>query len=78
MEAYRSEHGTLRLDPEGRNLRHTYVVPEPATKTWRVQQMLVDPEDRNDWVAEYEVDLEASRDAGVPVLDLLRLGAFGS
>jgi hypothetical protein len=76
MEAYRAEHGTPRLDPEGRNLRHTYVLPDAESKTWRVQQMLVDHEERNDWVVEYEVDLEASRESGRPVLDLLRLGAF--
>lgn len=76
MEAYRAGHGTLRLDPEGRNLRHTYVVPDDGAKTWRIQQMLVDPEAVNDWVAEYEVDLEASREEGRPVMDLLRLGAF--
>ena len=36
--------------------------------------MLVDAEGLNDWVAELEVDLAASRDAGQPVLRLLRLG----
>jgi superfamily II RNA helicase len=76
MENYRADHGTLRLDPEGRNLRHTYVVPDEQTKTWRVQQMLVDPEGANDWMAEYEVDLEASKQDGVPVMDLRYLGPF--
>jgi superfamily II RNA helicase len=76
MDAYRADHGTLRLDPEGRNLRHTYVEPDSETKTWRVQQMLVDPEGVNDWVAEYEVDLDASREENRPVMDLLRLGAY--
>jgi hypothetical protein len=78
MDAFRADHGGIRLDPEGRNLRHTYVIPDETTKTWRIQQMLVDPEDHNDWVAEYEVDLEASKESGRPVLDLLRLGAFRS
>ena len=38
--------------------------------------MLVDPEGLNDWVAEFEVDLAASRTAGQPVLRLLRLGSL--
>ncbi|HWQ09720.1 MAG TPA: DUF3516 domain-containing protein, partial [Holophaga sp.] len=76
MEAYRAEHGAPRLDPEGRNLRHTYVQPDEETKTWRVQQMLVDMDGANDWVAEYDVDLEASREEEQPVLDLRRLGPF--
>ena len=76
LELYRTDHRGLRLDPEGRNLRHTYVLPEEATKTWRIQQMLVDPDEHNDWVAEYEVDLQASKESGKPVMDLLRLGTF--
>jgi hypothetical protein len=40
-EAYRVEHDGLRLDPEARNLRHTYVRPSgDDRRTWRVQQML--------------------------------------
>ena len=43
---------------------------------WRVQQMLVDPAAHNDWVAEFTVDLAASRTAGEPVLRLARLGSL--
>ena len=50
-EAHRAEHSGLRLDPEARNLRHTHVQPSDDGATWRVQQMLVDPEGLNDWVA---------------------------
>jgi len=74
LDAYHVEHERLRLDPEARNLRHTYV--QKSTETWRVQQMLVDPEMYNDWVAEFEVDLAASRMAKEPVLRLLRLGSL--
>lgn len=75
-EAYLAEHGALRLDPEARNLRHTHVDPAEDSKTWRVAQMLVDVEELNDWVAELEVDLDASRERGEPVLRLLRLESF--
>ena len=75
-EAHRVEHAGLRLDPEARNLRHTHVQPSDDGATWRVQQMLVDPEGQNDWVAELGVDLGASREAGEPVLRLLRLGSL--
>jgi superfamily II RNA helicase len=76
MEAYRADHGSFRLDPEGRNARHTYVLPAEDKKTWRIQQMLVDPEENNDWVAEFEADLDASRAAGTPVLRLQRIGSY--
>jgi hypothetical protein len=38
--------------------------------------MLVDPEEHNDWVAEFEVDLARSRETGQPVLRLARLGSL--
>ena len=76
-EAHRAEHGSVRLDPEARNLRHTHVTPADDGSSWRVEQMLVDAEGLNDWVAELEVDIEASREAGEPVFGrLARLGPF--
>jgi len=45
-------------------------------KTWRVQQMLVDPEENNDWVAEFEVDLVESRKQREAVLRLRRFGSL--
>jgi hypothetical protein len=38
--------------------------------------MLVDPEAFNDWVAEFEINLAESRQAGTPVLSLRRLGGL--
>ena len=75
-EAFTAENGGLRLDPEGRNRRHTHTRPSPGGAAWRVEQMLVDVEGHNDWVAEFEVDLDASRAAGEPVVRLLRLEAL--
>jgi hypothetical protein len=76
LEAYHTDHQGPRLDTEGRNARHTYVLPADDKRTWLVQQMLVDAEEDNDWVAEFQVDLEASRAAAVPVLALQRLGSY--
>jgi hypothetical protein len=73
-EAHRAEHSALRLDPEARNLRHTHVTPSADRPVWRVEQMLIDAEGLNDWVAEVEIDLAASREANEPVLRLRRLG----
>jgi hypothetical protein len=38
---------------------------------------LVDPEEHNDWMVEFEVDLAASRAAGQPVLWLRGFGPIG-
>ena len=76
LDIYHEEHSRICLEPEARNARHTYVAPSEDKQSWRVQQMLVDPETHNDWVAEFLVDLEASRLAGEPVLQLARLGSL--
>jgi hypothetical protein len=75
-EAHSVEHGGLRLDPEARNIRHTHAEPSGAGGSWRVQQMLIDTNDVNDWVMELDVNLAASRAAGEPVVQLLRLGSL--
>ncbi|MEO8501052.1 MAG: DUF3516 domain-containing protein, partial [Vicinamibacteria bacterium] len=71
---HRGEHKGVRLDPEARNTRHTYVKPAGDGASWTVQQMLIDTEGLNDWVVEFGVDLTASREAGEPVIRLARLG----
>ena len=76
LDAYHAEHERICLDPNARNIRHTYVLPAEDKRTWRVQQMLVDPEEHNDWVAEFEVDLARSRETAEPVLRLVRLGSL--
>ncbi len=76
MEAYLVDHDHLCLDPNARNARHTYVTPADDKKSWRVQQMLVDPEGDNDWVAEFEIDLAESRKSGEPFLRLRRIGSL--
>ena len=52
------------------------MLPAEDKRTWRVQQMLVDPEEHNDWVAEFEVDLARSRETSEPVLRLVKLGSL--
>jgi superfamily II RNA helicase len=73
-EGFEEECGRLRLDPEARNRRHTHVAPSGDRRRWRVQQMLIDSEGHNDWVTEFDVDLETSRQRDEPVLGLVRLG----
>ncbi len=73
-EEYEGGHGRLRLDPTARNVQHTYVRPVEGGDEWIVQQMLVDPEEHNDWLAEFSVSLSESRAAAEPVLALVRIG----
>lgn len=70
LTAYHAEHQRICLDPNARNLRHTHILPAEDKKTWTIQQTLVDPEESNDWIGEFVVDLEASRKAEAPVVRL--------
>ncbi|MDH4066366.1 MAG: DUF3516 domain-containing protein, partial [Acidobacteriota bacterium] len=74
FEGYLADHQGLRFDPEARNTRHTYVSADSGLPVWRVQQVLVDPDMHNDWVAEFDVDVRASRARQQPVLRLHRIG----
>jgi hypothetical protein len=76
LEDYLADHERVRLDPEARNVRHTHVDPSDD-RTWRVLQVLIDPAEHNDWMAELEVDLAASRAANQPVLWLRSIGPIG-
>lgn len=68
MDPYYDEHERISLDNEARNGRHTYVEPSEDGKTWRVCQVLVDPEGLNDWQVEFSVDLAQAREEGKPSL----------
>jgi superfamily II RNA helicase len=70
LEPYYAEHERIRLDNEARNGRHTYVEPSEDNQSWRICQVLIDPEDLNDWQAEFTVDLAQAREDGKPTLVL--------
>ncbi len=78
LEAYLTGHGRLRLDPPARNLQHTHLLPGEEESHWRIQQTLVDPDEMNDWLAEFSIDLPASRSTGEPVITLVQLGPLNS
>lgn len=74
MKDYYVEHERLCLDPGARNIRNTYIKEADDHRSWQVQQMLVDPAELNDWLAEFYVDLERSRQTAKPFLRLNRIG----
>lgn len=76
LESFHAEHQRICMDPNARNTRHTYVQPSEDKRHWRVQQVLVDPEGHNDWIAEFDVNIPQSRAAKAPVMRLLRVGAL--
>ena len=77
VEPYYDEHERILLDAEARNGRHTYVEPSEDGATWRVVQMLIDPDELNDWQVVFTVDLAQAREEGEPALVLSGIGKVG-
>lgn len=75
FDAYFDGRGEFRLDPEGRNLKHSYFDEDEDAGELRVAQILVDTEELNDWELRFRVDLRASKEASRPVLKWAGLGA---
>jgi hypothetical protein len=85
LRAYRESHGPFLLDPVGRSAERTWITKdaskgttaEGAGETWSLRQILVDSEGQDDWAATFNVDLAASRAAGLPILGFEGLGETG-
>lgn len=70
---YRQDHARINTDTKARSPFHTQIEErhDANPNLWRVTQTLCDPDEKNDWFLEFEVDLEKSRSEGKPVLTLL-------
>jgi len=78
LNSYYTDHERISLEPEARNAKHTHVIISEDRKSWRVMQVLVDPEEHNDWQVEFEIDLAASKAAEVLVMRLVGVGPIGA
>lgn len=70
LSGFWAEHAAIRLDPKARASENTRITPA-SERSWRVLQIIMDPEDANDWALQFAVDLDRSRAAGRAVLDLV-------
>ncbi|EYF07553.1 DEAD/DEAH box helicase [Chondromyces apiculatus] len=73
LAPYFAEHTAIRTDPVARRPQNTLVEPTEDGAVWNVKQILVDPEDDQDWMLDCLVDLGRSRDAGRPVITLRQI-----
>jgi Domain of unknown function (DUF3516)/Helicase conserved C-terminal domain len=69
---YFEEHATIRLDPAARSPKNTML--DRGEHRWGVKQIVVDPEEDNDWVIEGAIDLARSDAAGRAVIGVRRIG----
>jgi hypothetical protein len=69
---YFDEHDDVGIGPDARG--PALLIVERDGRTWRVRQILDDPAGDHDWGFVAEVDLDASDEAGAPVLTLQEAG----
>jgi len=69
LDTYFAAHTRIRLDPEARATKHTRITEE-TPRRWHCEQILVDPDELNDWSLKLTIDLDQADAAGTPVLTL--------
>jgi superfamily II RNA helicase len=72
MDAYYDTYDSVGIDGPARSPQLLQITEE--SRLWRVRQVLDDPEGHHDWAIEAELDLEATDEAGEPVLAITRVG----
>ncbi|HEU4581298.1 MAG TPA: DUF3516 domain-containing protein [Polyangiaceae bacterium] len=72
MAPYWAEHNQILVDAAARSAARCQL-DESDGSQWQVRQVLSDPEENHDWALHLRVDLDASRDQGTLVLELLSL-----
>ena len=73
LQPYYEDRDWIRLDPAARNKQHTHIIASDDRKSWTIQQTLVDSEDLNDWMVEFDVSLEDARNSNRVTLALSAL-----
>ncbi|WP_411825459.1 DEAD/DEAH box helicase [Luteolibacter sp. AS25] len=53
MDTFHETNGTLRLDPEARNKKHTHIEKLTDQNIWKIHQTLIDEEQLNDHTASF-------------------------
>lgn len=69
----------FRLDPAGRAAANTHFdEAEPGAEAWRVAQVLIDPQDANDWEIRFTLPLAETRATGRVALRLETIAEIGA
>ena len=75
LDDYHAGHERIRLDPEARAAKHSRISDEDPRR-WTHEQILVDPEEHNDWSLHLVIDLDRSDAEARPVLILQSLASL--
>ena len=72
MDAFYDAYDHVGIDGPARSPQLLQITEE--SKLWRIRQVLDDPDGNRDWAIEAELDLEATDEAGEPVLAITHVG----
>ena len=75
MDDYYDTYDHVGIDGAARSPQLLQITEE--SKVWRIRQVLDDPNHNRDWGIEAELDLEATDEAGEPVLAITHVGELG-
>jgi superfamily II RNA helicase len=70
--AFWEEHTALAVDPKARAPENTRIVSREGG-VWKIEQVILDPEDANDWALEFRMDVARAREEGRAVLELVEV-----
>ncbi|MDX2435889.1 MAG: DUF3516 domain-containing protein [Acidobacteriota bacterium] len=73
LEPFFGDYEKLRFDHKARHAEHTQIT-DTGDHTWRVVQVLLDPEDSNLWCIEGEVELSDKARVDGPLVMVTRIG----
>jgi hypothetical protein len=73
-EYYSTDHSRICTDTPARSHKHSLIQVDEETDQWKVQQILIDPEENNDWGINFVVDLALSRQYSKPILSIEHIG----
>jgi hypothetical protein len=68
LAPYWAEYDAIQIGPDARSSAQLKI--EHRESTWDLTQILLDPDEHRSWHMQFQIDIPASRDAGVPVLTL--------
>ena len=75
MDAYYDTYDEVGIDGSARSPQ--LLVIDEESRVWHVRQLLDDPQGHHDWAIEADLDLEATDEAGEPVLAITAVGEVG-
>jgi len=73
LKEYHKDHSRMRTDPKAR-LPQFMTIKKETASMWAVEQVLLDPLERNDWSAVFYVEFREE----LPLLNLVSLGVIGT